>query len=259
MRHKKLVVAFSAALFATIIFLSACLIFTVRNVTVDYTCTTKKTEEEIVQAKQRLEGFLGKNVFSVNEDEVVATLSDNPYVKVISVSVNLPARLSVKVEERAEFYCVRNGDKYYNLTKENYVLCEIGSNQARLDGEPLALIDGDTVPMSVNGEFKTEDVLMNTAISLINAFDDVRNEIISVTVDRYNEDSASSHNEWNRITVQTREGAIFTITEANVFSDRKVALVASVYSMLEFEERTNGSVLIFTGENDTVGYEISVG
>ena len=107
MRHKKLVVAFSAALFATIIFLSACLIFTVRNVTVDYTCTTKKTEEEIVQAKQRLEDFLGKNVFSVNEDEVVATLSDNPYVKVISVSVNLPARLSVKVEERAEFYCVR--------------------------------------------------------------------------------------------------------------------------------------------------------
>lgn len=259
MKHKKLVVAFSAALFATIIFLSACLIFTVRNVTVDYTCTTKKTEEEILETKQRLEGFIGGNVFSVNEDEVTATLASNPYVKVLSVDVKLPARLSVTVEERTEFYCISNGGKYYNLTKDNYVLCEIGSNAARLDGKPHALIDGDTVKLTVNGVFKTDDVLVNTAISVINAFGDVRNEIACVTIDRYNEESESSHNEWNRLIVKTREGAVFTVLEANLFSDRKVALLASVYAMLEYEQRTNGSILIYTGPNDTVDYEISVG
>ena len=48
MKRKKLVVACSAFMFAIIIFLSTCLIFTVRNVTVDYSCSTEKTKEEIL-------------------------------------------------------------------------------------------------------------------------------------------------------------------------------------------------------------------
>ena len=129
MRYKRLAIAFSAILFAVIIFLSACLIFTVRNVSVSFTCITEKTKNEILLEKEKLEGFVGQNVFFVNEEEVAGALAGNPYVKVLSVKVKLPARLSVTVEERLEYFSVCNEGRYFNLTKDNYVLCELAESR----------------------------------------------------------------------------------------------------------------------------------
>ena len=139
------------------------------------------------------------------------------------------------------------------------MLCELAENQARLDGMPHAVINGDTVNPTVNTELVSDDDLFNVAVDVIKSFGDVRNEVVSVTIDRYNEESESSFNEWNRIVVKTKEGAIFTITEAVDLAEKKIMLLQSVYGLLEFEERTNASVVIFTAENSSVDYEISVG
>jgi len=258
MKYKRLTIACSAVLFAVILFLSACLIFTVRNVTVDYSCTTEKTKQEIVEAKKNLEAFLGKNIFSVNEEEVYASLSTNPYVKVLSVDVKVPARLTVSVEERVEYFCVQNGDDYYNLTKDCYVLCKNSKNSARLDGKPHVLIDGDTDAMQVNSELASNNQLFSVALKVLLSFEDVKNEVVSVTVDKYNEQSESTKNEWNRIIVKTKEGATFTVMQALEHSESKVALLKSVFGQLEYEQRTNGQVVIFTGEDNTVDWEISI-
>lgn len=258
MKYKRLTITFSAVIFAVILFLSACLIFTVRNVTVDYSCTTEKTKQEVIEAKKNLEAFLGKNIFSVNEEDVYASLSTNPYVKVLSVDVKIPARLTVKVEERIEYFCVKNGKDFYNLTKDRYVLCKNSENSARLDGKPHVIIDGDTDAMQVNSRLESQNELFNVAVEVLFAFEDAKNELEYVTVDKYNEQSESTLNEWNRIIVKTKEGAIFTITQALEHSSKKVALLKSVYGQLEYDERTNGQVIVFTGEEDTVDWEISI-
>lgn len=255
MKHKRFAITVASVLFTAIIVISLCLISTVRNVTVEYACSTEQTEREVISAKTRLEEYLGKNILAVDEGAVSTFLSDNPYVEVVSVKVKFPAVLTVSVVERQESFAVRNGDKYFFLTKDCFVLSEKAENTARADGKALTLIDGDTFDLTVNEKAEITDVLLSTAIKIINGFSDLRNELVSVTIDRNNEQSESTLNTWNRIYVQTGEGAHFTIYQADELSEEKITILHSVFSSMTGEDRVSGKYVIYTAENNTADYE----
>lgn len=259
MKHKRTAIILASVLFVSIIVISLFLISTVRNVTVEYTCATSKTEQEIIAAKSKLEQYVGKNVFSIDEKEVEKFLADNPYVEVVSVKRKLPFGLTVSVKERNEAFCVLDGGIYYTFTSDCFVLAAGDKNVARGDGLPHVLIDGDVSignGFTVNTFADTQEIMLATAVKIIQSFTDVRNEILSVTIDRYNEESDSvQHNLWNRIIVKTGEGATFTIYEADKLADKKLMLLNHVYSSAEGEDRVNGKFIIFEGENNSVDYE----
>ena len=259
MRRKRLAIILASVLFASIILISLFLISTVRNVTVEYVCSTQKTEQEIVAAKSRLEQYLGKNVFTVDEDAVKQFLADNPYVEVVSVKRKLTFGLNVSIKEREEAFCVLGDGRYYTLTKDCFVLAKGDVNATRGDGLPHVLIDGDVFEgraFDVNAFADVQEVMFSAAVKILNAFTDVRNELVSVTIDRYNEESGSvQHNLWNRIRVKTGEGAIFTVYEADKLTEEKIALLKRVYDHIYGEDRVVGEFIVFEGENSTVDYE----
>lgn len=252
MKHKRLATVVSAVLFAGILLISFRLIFTVSKVEVNYAACTETTENEILSAKENLTGFLGKNVFSVDESEVEAYLSGNPYFRVVEVKVRLPHGLTVTVEERLESFAVFNGGKYYFLDSKSYVLSEKDNNGSRADGKGLAVFTGDVPEFIVGKTYDGQDGLFNAALKCLNVFEDARNELSEIELSRYDE---TGRHERLRLTVKTKEGAIFSIWEADMLSDKKAQLLKNVFYSLKGEDRVNAYVKIFTGENNTVDYE----
>ncbi len=256
MKHKKLALTFSICIFVAILMISTWLICTVREVVVDYSFSTEKTEEEILQINDDLSKYIGKNVFSVKADDVAMTLSDNPYIKVVDVKVALPFKVRVEVEERIESFCVQGEDGFYVISEEGYVLAKGERNESRADGKPHVLVKGDVPAFTVNTMAVDDNGLYSVAVAIINSFEDKRNQISSIEIDRYYEAPSDEQYDWkNTITVKTIEGAVFEISQALECSEQKVELLKNIFNSLVGEDRVNRTVEIFTGENNTADYE----
>ena len=259
MKHKKTAIIISVCLFVAIAFSSVYMICTVKKVTLNYACSTERTVAEAEEQKKMLDGYIGKSIFSVRTDRIYSSISSNPYLKVVSVNLKYPSELSVTVEERTESFCIEYDGKYYFVSDDLFVLAVKEGNNARADGLPLVCIGGDTVlpvvngKLSFNGDVVAEELFL-TAKGMMSAFSDHRNEIEGIVIDRYNEESAASHNEWQRIYVYTSEGASFTVTEATDKPAEKIKLLHDVYSSLSGEDRVARSVVIYS-MNDDVAYE----
>ncbi len=256
MKHKRVAVACASILFVAILAVSASIICSVRRIAVDYTSSTKVTTDKILQYGKDLEAYKGKNVFFIDTDKIAEELSGDPYVKILSVKTKPPFTLLLEAEERVESYCVFTKGSYYFIATDGTVLGKKNENAARSDGKPLVVIRGDVPSLAVGQAVTDEDELFNAAVTLLKQFEDGRNQIASITVDRYNEDSESTaHNDWLQINVQTVEGACFTVTRATELTEEKSKLTYSVFKELTGEDRVNANVKIFKGENGSVGYQ----
>ena len=255
MKHKKTAAVIASVLFAIILLISFRLIFTVGSISVDYSICSAETEKEISEAKEKLNTFLGKNTFSVRESEVFEYLAGYAYFEVEEVKVCFPREIRVKVKERREAFVAEKNGKFFFFDENIFVLSEKNDNVSRADGKPLTIIDGDVPDLKGNTQYSGEDELFGSAIKFVFALEDARNEIAKITVSRY--DNSEKRHEWNRIIVETEEGAVFTISEATVLADKKVELFKTVYASLEGEDRVNGRYTIFTSSLDDseVDYE----
>ena len=254
MKHKRLAVAITSVLFAAVVLLSGWVVCTVSKVTVKYTWLTVKTEEEIKSQKQKLDSLSGTSMFTVDESGIRTALEGNPYIIVESVKVVFPSTVTVSVRERAEAFCVFDGEHYYQLTEDGFVLSCSDENATRLDGKPNALITGEVPPLTVNSACP-EDKLFRAAVMAVNAFDDVRNELESVKVSRTAEGGTGN---WNRIMIKTATGCEFTITEADKDTEDKVALLKELYyERIEGEDRVAGKYDIFSKGDGVVDFDTS--
>lgn len=255
MKHKKIALGMSVSLFAAILIISAYIICTVRSVDFKYDVATAATEEEVLAEREKLNGYVGKNVFTVKADKIAASLSDNPYIKVVSVKVDFPAKVTVTVEERGEKFAVKCEGGYYFLDENEFVLDKREGNAARADGLPLPCISGSNAVFALNSAAAFSDSvdgeLFAAAAAILKKFPDARNELEEITVSRYNDGGA----EWRRIFVYTKEGASFVISEADHLSEEKAELVKKVFDELSGTDRVMRTVEVFTAENDTVDYE----
>lgn len=255
MKHKRAAAVIASVLFGIILVISFLLIFTVGDVIVDYSVCSDETAQEISVAKEKLNTFLGKNTFSIKEEEVAAYLSGYPYFEVKEIKVIYPREIRVKIEERNEAFVVEKEGKFLFFDKNCFVLSEKNENKSRADGKPLVTVDGDVPEFKTNSLYSGEDKLFGSAVKFVFALSDARNEIEKITVSRY--DDSEKRHEWNRIIVKTKEGATFTISEANILTDEKVELFKRVYLSLEGEDRVNRQINIFTSsvDNSKVDYE----
>ena len=258
MRFKKVALISAITLFVAITLVSAYMICTVRKVTVNFAVSTEPTAADIAAENERLDRFVGKSAFLVSASAIADSVSENPYLKVLSVKKRFPSEIVIEIEERKEAVCVENGGKYYMLTEDRFALSEKESNAARADGKPLPLIFGDADKPVVNSTYLCGDGdngLFDAAWKIVTSFPDARNELEKVEIDRFNEESSSFKNEWNRIIVYTAEGATFTITEANDATDEKLRLLFEVYGSLDGKDRVSRHVVIFSDPNKPRGVD----
>lgn len=119
MNTRKLTVILIAVAFSLIVVFSCVAIFSVKKVEVDYAVAE---ETNVAEIQQTLNGYLGKNLLFLNEEDVIDALKDFHYMKVLSVSKSFPNVLKVQLEERREIYHVTSSEKVYITTAEGFVL-----------------------------------------------------------------------------------------------------------------------------------------
>ncbi|MBO7377618.1 MAG: FtsQ-type POTRA domain-containing protein [Clostridia bacterium] len=251
MRPKKLALSVAVILFIAIVTVSAYIILSVRHVTFEYTAVSSATEEEMRLVGESLSEYAGKSIFFVGKNKIRSELERNPYFKDVSVRIKLPSTISVTLCERRESFAVKKDDGYFVVAEDLTVLCKNEVNASRADGLPLPVIDGDVNIPAVVEKISEGDPLLSSAVKILSAFPDGRNELGSVTVSKKSE----AGYEWNRIIVKTKEGASFTKTMADKQSEEKIALLLEIYSGATGGDRTGGKFVVFSTAEGGVAFD----
>lgn len=71
------------------------------------------------------EDYLGRNVFTVTNEDVRKTLKPLPYVATATVDRDFPVTLRVHVQEHKPVAYVRSGDRWFVVSNDAYVITEL--------------------------------------------------------------------------------------------------------------------------------------
>ena len=104
--------------------------FRIRNIQVDGNFAL--TDEEVIEATGLEYHDHILRVLGVDYGEI---LSDNPYISKISISIDFPSGIDIKVEERKKIAYVKYADGYFAIDSEGVVL-ELSSTESE-DAHPL--------------------------------------------------------------------------------------------------------------------------
>lgn len=257
MRNKRLALTVAITLFVAIVFVASYVMCTVRSVDIRLDSSTGQTEDEAQLIKDKVEQYLGANIFSVTEDALLSEVNVNPYLEVVSVKVRFPSKIVVSLKERKEQFSIYHNGEYYIVSECGIVLRKSTENFSRADGMPIPVIKGDLPQLAVGqsvGSQITDPVekkAYQAALKMINCFDDPRNIIEHVEIDRYNEESQSSYNEWNRIYLQTSEGVVLSIWQSMEHTEAKVEMLVSFYENLVGIQRVTGELIVYNDDTAT--------
>jgi hypothetical protein len=119
MNTKKIAVILIAVAFALVTLFSCFMLFSVKEVRVDYSVAD---DTDVSNVEKTLNGYLGRNLLFLNVGEVAYVLKEQHYMEVVSVQKQYPNVLSIKIEERRETYCVEDENSVYVTTEKGFVL-----------------------------------------------------------------------------------------------------------------------------------------
>lgn len=136
--------------------------FNVKNVKVAGNKMIKK--EGIIDNKL----VVGKNIFLLDTNEVRDKVLENPYIKSVEVTREVPSILNVKIEERKMFYKIKSDSKIYILNNELYIMdiLEDDENLSLVEIKGLN-VDSIKIGEKISSDVESAKILFDIATSLI--------------------------------------------------------------------------------------------
>ncbi len=128
MKTKRVTVIIVAILFVLVMLVSCVALFSVKKIDVNYSVGN---DTDTVEVQNKLEGFLGKNLIFLNEDEVVESIKDFHYMEVLSVKKSFPNVVRVDIKERREVYEIVCGETVYVTTENGLLLRSFNVNEQK--------------------------------------------------------------------------------------------------------------------------------
>ncbi len=164
-RKRRLITSFIFLICLSIcvgIILSLTVFFPIENISIS---GSKVYTSEQILKKSGIE--MGDNLFTVSASSVQSRLKAKlPYIESIFFERELPGTLKIKVKDSSEYACYFIADKYYTVSKENWVLCESESPP-----ENIFVITGSKALCNVGSAVKFSDeetkILMDELISTL--------------------------------------------------------------------------------------------
>ncbi len=131
MRTKKIVAIIIAVVFVLAMLICCIALFAVKKVNVDYSVGDGT---DTLSIQKELDGFLGKNLLFLDEQDIVDSLLDFHYIEVVSVKKQYPNAISVELKERREVFDIVCGG-VVNVTTDDGLMLKTYSEPAVV-GEP---------------------------------------------------------------------------------------------------------------------------
>ena len=110
---RKIVVVVLALLFCVAAVVGAGVIFSVRNVNVEYKFYSSRADGDLAQTKSALEGLKGRGMFSVAEEDISACVQGSLVLE--SCEFVYPSTINVTLRERLERYAVASASGGYDI------------------------------------------------------------------------------------------------------------------------------------------------
>lgn len=252
MKNKYLVFFLTCFLFLTILFICFHTLFSVRDVTVEYSVVNEESAEEV---ESLLAKYKGKSIFFVNTDTVKNEIISNRYLKVISVEKKYPCELYVSLRERTEkyYFDYNNGDEHKRFfLDEEFFVIGCSENETEKNSELLRIDFIDR-----RGGASPEIELKKTAIFPYNANDLIYRCLDSFDNDFFNVEHLTvvymSQDGNIRIALKMVEGVTIEIWDAASLLEKKIESGLQYYLSLSESERICGSIIVLS-DGATVTY-----
>jgi len=194
-------------------------------------CETK-TEEEII-SMTGLE--MGKSMLEINTEEIEDSIGADPYIKTVSVTSVFPDRIAIKIEERKETACIKNGEALLVFDEEGWLLKILTDT----DTAPYTLVLG----LQLN-ESKVGSRLGAADIFQLDVLSSVLKEAKAASIALKSIDISFAA----YVTLETENG--FTVELGNdMLLPEKFRLLASAMAEIIKMQKTGGIIDVASGSN----------
>jgi len=242
MRNKYLVIILTCITFLAVCAVCFKVLFTVRDITVEYSVVSDDKMEEVSSI---LEKYKGKSIFSVNTDKIREEITESRYLKVLDVKKIFPCEISVSLAERREAFYYRdkkdNSEVYYLFDNEFFV---VGAS----DVEPLYTSGLIGVGFVDKLNDKKPSFELKKVVNFDYGFNNKLIECVSALGDDSNVKSiifVSMPEQGNfRLILRTTEGVSLEIIDAAAHVYEKTAAGLHFYGKLSESERIANYILV---------------
>ncbi len=164
MRTRKILARIIAITFALVVLLSCAGIFSVEKVDVSYAVCNSNVQS----VQSILNGYKGKNLLFLDEQDVIDALKSKPYLEVESVQKKYPNVLSIKIQERRETYKINYNEKTYILDENGVALNNTGEISQGGEVIDLSFITFRNSPDFPLRKIKITDIVLGQKIKTSN-------------------------------------------------------------------------------------------
>ncbi len=239
MRTKKILLISITVLFCLSVFLCLFLLFSVKDVNIEYNVYADSDDVEIKEIESRFDKYSNKNLLFIKTEEVSNVLADNPYYEIIAVKKDYPNVLSVEIRERRKAFYIFDEDVIYETTKEGIVLNSYSSVELGNRDMIYTTLTGVSVIEATKGQ-----VIKTSEDELITAVFDMASEV-NLT-DCINEITVEKATGKELVNFKTYTGTVIQITNA---CDNGVAKINKAYNdyyeKADDYEKTRNYLIVF--------------
>lgn len=130
MRNKKLFIIFGILLSLTLLIAIGSAVFSIRRV--DAYCFNSDNEELKTQVLKNKDKLIGKSIFTLNENKLIAEIeSEVGGIKIVNVERLFPNRVSVNFIELFPYFEIPYGGKYYVCAVDGRVLHKLDESYGK--------------------------------------------------------------------------------------------------------------------------------
>lgn len=145
---RKAITIVLVAVFVVAAVVGVSIIFAVRNINVFTEAyevngsSSKEFESSVASVKSVLEGYRGRIITGVKEEEISDALAGNGYAELVSFEVVMPCTVNVTLRERVEVFAVAAEEGGYDMLDINLgYISHSPYNANNIDGSPNVLIE----------------------------------------------------------------------------------------------------------------------
>ena len=248
MKHKRLLMLSTVLVFIMVCVVCVKELFSVKDITVQYSVTSNEVSEEVVSL---LDEYYGKNIFSVDTNKIREEITANHYLKVVSVTKDYPNEIVIALTERTEKFYYVDSDAIYYFDEEYFVVRksqELPESTSYLTQFIFENIDGEKcdADCQLKSVFEFPNNFNADADILANAVKEISSNVTKISF-------VITEEEGNyRIRLQMIEGVVIEIRKAGESLTEKIAKGVEFYNNLEELKKIGGIIYVQIDNNGEV-------
>lgn len=230
-----------AIIFCTAIVIGIGVIFSVKNVNVEFVDYSGEYTEEYERTKENMNKLKGSGLLFLSEWDVKSKLSGGDVITIESYERIYPCTVNVKVKERVECFTVRIADGVSVYDEDGVFMHSVRTES----GEYLNPLDNspDIAVGAADGKLSDDDYVCVASLcrGVKNSFGALRKIVESVTV----------YGSLNTANIKLRSGISIAVSDWKNNAGNKIKTVFEEYKNLSDKQLTCGMITVADGERGT--------